>query len=83
MHERWLARFTAQGHQPRLEESGEIDHFVVDFDDYESGGGHNGPGCSRCDFSFCEHCDPDGKDIPPCEPDKGSADDSGEDTRFD
>lgn len=39
---------------------GKIDYFA-----YESGF-HNGPQCTRCYHSFCEHCNPDGFDEGPC-----------------
>ena len=32
---------------------GEIDNFAFE------AGYHNGPVCTRCFFSFCEHCDPE------------------------
>lgn len=31
---------------------GQIDYFGMDY------GFHNGPRCKRCDYSYCEHCEP-------------------------
>lgn len=42
-------------HQWKTLASGEIDHWVVEIPDV--GTEHNGPECSVCGFSFCEHCD--------------------------
>lgn len=48
-----------KGHIWRLNEHGEVDCWVVDE------GFHNGPGCSVCHFSFCEHCFNE-RDLEPC-----------------
>lgn len=39
---------------------GEIDHFAFEC------GYCNGPRCTRCSTSFCEHCSPDGWAVGPC-----------------
>lgn len=46
-----------QGHDWVREENGSIDIFYVDSNE------HNGPGCIKCEFSFCHHCH-QGKDNP-------------------
>jgi hypothetical protein len=38
------------GHVLKLEDDGRVDIFVCDCD-Y-----HNGPGCIKCDESWCHHC---------------------------
>ena len=47
-------------HDWKREEDGSIDIFG-----YESGDYHNGPGCKRCGWGYCHHCDPwDPNDLP-------------------
>ncbi len=57
---KWEVKFKEMGHKPVLTEDGEIDIFVLDID------GHNGPGCTKCGYSFCHHCNPFGENIPVC-----------------
>lgn len=47
-------------HDWERDEDGKIDEFALDY------GFHNGPGCSRCYYSFCIHCDPNGWNKKPC-----------------
>lgn len=47
-------------HDWERDEDGKIDWFALDY------GFHNGPGCSRCNYSFCIHCDPNGWNKRPC-----------------
>lgn len=42
------------------DEPGRVDQFVT------SGGYCNGPGCTKCGWSACMHCDFEGKRIPVC-----------------
>lgn len=56
----WEAAMRAKGHTPVLYSFGSLDHFVME------SGFHNGPGCSVCGWSCCEHCD-SVSDIPECE----------------
>ena len=58
---KWTAALKAKGHTPVLDEDGKIDWFVCD------GGYHNGPGCSVCLKSWCEHCTQDPDTIGECE----------------
>lgn len=44
-------------HEWKRYESGEVDIFAHEVD--VEGVGHNGPRCTVCDLSFCEHCQPD------------------------
>lgn len=39
------------GHAWQLDEDGEIDDFAYDGDE------HNGPRCTLCDESYCQHCE--------------------------
>ena len=43
-------------HTWKLDVKGRVDCFVLDVDFDEGWGGHNGPGCTVCNLSFCEHC---------------------------
>lgn len=53
----------AAGHKLIRDETGAVDDNRLDIDDYESGGGHNGPECALCGRTWCIHCrDP----IAPC-----------------
>lgn len=47
----WFEAMKAKGHMPILEENGNLDVFVLEYDH------HNGPGCSACGWSCCHHCD--------------------------
>lgn len=49
-NEEWITAMKAKGHSPILDEDGELDCWVMEFDI------HNGPGCSICGDSWCEHC---------------------------
>lgn len=40
-----------KGHVWKLDEDGNVDTFYLDYDF------HNGPGCVKCGYTFCEHCD--------------------------
>jgi hypothetical protein len=44
-------KLEAAGHKLRRDEDGDIDFFVMDI------GYHNGPGCTECGHSWCEHCE--------------------------
>ncbi|WP_341719961.1 hypothetical protein QQG74_09745 [Micromonospora sp. FIMYZ51] len=46
-------------HQWQTDTSGRPDNFVMDSGD-ASGRTHNGPRCTVCGFTFCEHCWPEG-----------------------
>lgn len=46
-------------HEWRRDEDGDIDEFFYD------SGHHNGPGCTRCGYSYCAHCRPEPAE--PCE----------------
>lgn len=59
----WLAAFAAKGHQPKLGEDGDVDHFA-----YNPFDPHNWPACVKCDEGWCWHCTHP-EDIQPC---KGS-----------
>lgn len=40
------------GHVWAKDEDGNVDHFAMDAEmDF-----HNGPVCTKCGYSFCEHC---------------------------
>jgi hypothetical protein len=57
-HDDYIAQAKAQGHTLR-ESCGRVDWFAYD-------SGHcNGPGCEKCDWSACWHCDGP-EDIPKC-----------------
>jgi hypothetical protein len=43
-------RIVQAGHVLKLDEDGAVDEFVCD------AGYHNGPGCSVCGESWCQHC---------------------------
>lgn len=47
----WLGALVANGHTPVMTEEGYLDVWVMNV------GFHNGPGCSKCGMSWCEHCD--------------------------
>lgn len=50
---RWESAFIAAGHAFKMnddEDGGDIDWFAV------SGGMHNGPECTKCGWSCCQHC---------------------------
>lgn len=47
-------------HDWETDEDGNIDEWVMAY------GYHNGPGCKRCGYSFCMHCNPDGWNEKPC-----------------
>lgn len=49
---------TYKCHTWAKDSSGRIDHFAYDC------GFHNGPCCTRCGNSFCEHCYPEGWNEP-------------------
>lgn len=56
-------------HTWQLTEAGHVDTFALDYEGETMG--HNGPHCTVCDESFCEHCEPDiydqlcpGPDVP-------------------
>ena len=59
----WFDLARAKGHQLK-EWDGNVDNFVTD------GGYCNGPGCVKCGWTTCMHCDWQGKTIPEC---KGAA----------
>jgi hypothetical protein len=51
-----LAAFRAAGHVARLDEDGEPDETAMEFDDYDTGTGHNGYICEKCGDSVCIWC---------------------------
>ena len=55
----WLNAFRNKGHTPVIA-WGSVDMFVT------AQGIHNGPGCSKCGWTTCWHCNPDVADIPKC-----------------
>lgn len=61
-HEAWLNVARRRGHilKDYDDEPGRVDVFV------KSGGYCNGPGCTKCGWSACMHCDFDGSRIPVC-----------------
>lgn len=48
-------------HTWKRREHGTIDNFAME------NGYHNGPVCTRCGYSFCEHCDEDGYTTTSCQ----------------
>lgn len=48
---KWYDGMIKKNHIPIISEDGDLDIFVCDYD-Y-----HNGPGCSRCNENWCQHCD--------------------------
>lgn len=46
----WYDEMIKKNHIPILTADGDLDNFVCDYD-Y-----HNGPGCSRCNENWCQHC---------------------------
>ncbi len=59
----WYDALKVKGHTPIMEDWDgveEIDMFVVDIEFC------NGPGCSKCHWSTCQHCHPNLDDIPFC-----------------
>lgn len=57
--EEWTAAFLAAGHTFVLDEEGRPDFFATSYDI------HNGPVCSKCNWSCCHHCIPK-EQIPEC-----------------
>lgn len=55
----FIAAMIAKGHTPRMNDDGSVDIFVTDV------GHHNGPGCSVCRDTWCQHCTAPEK-IEPC-----------------
>ena len=55
----WTALCLERGHTLKMD-GASVDYFV------ESEGFHNGPGCTKCGWSACMHCDFEGKKIPVC-----------------
>lgn len=51
---------TYKQHSWVRDDNGEIDYFAYCFDF------HNGPRCKRCNYEFCEHCNPGGLKNTPC-----------------
>ncbi len=45
-------------HTWQLDRQGNVDALAVNYEDSD-GQGHNGPLCTVCDWSFCEHCFPE------------------------
>lgn len=62
------AGVTGLTHEWKRDGNGDVDEWALDAD-YE-GVGHNGPRCVRCDFAFCEHCEPDGWNDNDCDPEE-------------
>lgn len=60
--EEWTQALRAKGHEPKMD-GGVLDIFAHSSQGY--GIGHNGPGCDRCGWSCCWHCDDTSK-IPEC-----------------
>lgn len=52
-------RIVAAGHVLKLDEDGAVDEFALSVE------GHNGPGCSVCGESWCQHCE--NANIAPCD----------------
>ena len=46
----WVKALREKGHNPRFDECGFLNIFVLDIDHC------NGPGCSICKQSWCWHC---------------------------
>ena len=59
----WFDLAKEKGHVLKADDDGSIDTFVT------SQNHHNGPGCTKCGWSECMHCDFTGEKIPVC---KGS-----------
>lgn len=61
--EEWRELFKKHGHSPKMDEDDpfKIDMFAMAFEI------HNGPMCSFCYASVCVHCDPNGRDLDPCD----------------
>lgn len=57
MNSPFYDEIVAAGHVLKLDGDGDIDSFALSYDF------HNGPGCSVCGASWCEHC---GDPIRPC-----------------
>lgn len=59
----WFDLAREKGHQLKEwdDESGMVDQFVT------RGGICNGPGCVKCGWSACMHCDWKGERIPTCD----------------
>lgn len=59
--EAWFEICRKRGHSLRTNEGyGGVDQFVT------NSGYHNGPGCTKCGWTSCMHCDWEGKQIPEC-----------------
>lgn len=59
--EAWFDLCRERGHTLETDEGfGGVNRFVTD------GGYCNGPGCAKCGWTACMHCDPMGKKIPEC-----------------
>ena len=43
-------------HKWELDDRGRVNLFALDEDFTEGWGGHNGPRCTVCGLTFCEHC---------------------------
>ena len=54
--EEYYAYIESKGHTLRRETDETVDAFYLDYDDPEGWGGHNGPGCTKCEETWCEHC---------------------------
>lgn len=54
VREKWLKVMLERGHKPIMDSCGTLDTFA-----YTPGTYHNGPGCERCHWACCMHCDPD------------------------
>lgn len=54
------AILSPRGHIWKADDDGTVDFFALDVEDFESFGGHNGPRCTVCGFSYCVHCHQDG-----------------------
>lgn len=59
--EAWFALARERGHVLKTDSDfGGVDQFVTD------GGYCNGPGCVKCGWTECYHCDWNGEKIPQC-----------------
>ena len=49
-YKEFYEKIEGMGHKLFRDENGEVDCWILDYD-Y-----HNGPGCEKCEDSWCHHC---------------------------